>query len=331
MRIALVLPGLTESNLRLAKQLGVTDIVSSLPREERRGPVWKFRPLLGLRKTVEDAGLTLSVIESIPIPDRVKLGQAGRDEDIDHFCQSLRNMGAAGIPILCYNWMAVFNWLRTSFTTRVRGDALATSYDHELMQRGPLTRAGMVTEDQLWESLAHFLGRVVPVAEEANVKLAMHPDDPPLSPIRGVGRIMTTPDNFQRVLDLVPSPMNGITFCQGCFAEMGVDIPATIRHFGLQDKIFFAHFRNLRGTAAHFTETFHDDGDTDMFAAMQAYYDVGFEGPMRPDHVPTFEGDANARPGYSLWGRLYAVGYMRGLIEAVEKTRQCQSTAAASG
>jgi len=321
MKIALVLPGLTESNLRLARQLGVTDIVSSLPADQRRGPVWEFQPLLALRKRVEDAGLTLSVIEVMPVPSRVKLGQAGRDEDIENYCQSLRNMGAAGIPVLCYNWMVALGWLRTSLTTRVRGGAQATSYEHELMQRGPLTEAGIVTEEQLWRSLEYFLKIVVPVAEEAQVKLAMRPDDPPLSPIRGVGRIMTSPENFQRMLDLVPSPVNGITFCQGCFAEMGIDIPETIRHFGRQDRIFFAHYRNLKGTALHFTETFHDDGDTDMFAAMQAYYDVGFEGPMRPDHVPTFEGDDNARPGYSLLGRLYAVGYMQGIIEAVEKTR----------
>ncbi|NLG51355.1 MAG: hypothetical protein GX552_14705 [Chloroflexi bacterium] len=132
---------------------------------------------------------------------------------------------------------------------------------------------------------------------------------------------MTSPENFQRLLDLVPSPNNGITFCQGCFAEMGVDIPATIKHFGSQKKLFFAHFRNLRGTATNFTEMFHDDGDTDMFAAMRAYFDIGFDGPMRPDHVPTVEGEGNDRPGYTLMGRLFAVGYMRGLIEAIEKTR----------
>ncbi|NLG51356.1 MAG: mannonate dehydratase, partial [Chloroflexi bacterium] len=129
-----------------------------------------------------DAGLTLSVLERIHIPDRVKLGLPGRDEDIDNFCQSLRNMGAAGIPILCYNWMAVLGWLRTSVSTRVRGDALATSYDHSQMQRGPIPETGIVTEEQLWESLEYFLRAVVPVAEEAGVQLAMHPDDPPSHP-----------------------------------------------------------------------------------------------------------------------------------------------------
>ena len=321
MRIGLVLPGGTESNLKLARQMGVTDIISSLPREARTGPAWEFQPLLILRKRIEDAGLTFSVIETLPVPESVKLGLPGRDEDIDNWRKSLRNIGAAGIQIICYNWMVGFGWLRTSFTTRVRGGAQATSYEHDLMQKGPLSELAPVTEDQLWDSLEYFLRAVVPVAEEADVKLAMHPDDPPLSPIRGIERIMTSPENFQRMIDLVPSPVNGITFCQGCFAEMGIDIPETIRQFGRQNRIFFAHFRNLTGTAESFCEMFHDDGDTDMFAAMKAYYEVGFDGPMRPDHVPTMEGDDNSRPAYSLLGRLYAVGYMKGLIEAVEKTR----------
>jgi len=159
----------------------------------------------------------------------------------------------------------------------------------------------------------------VPVAEEAGVRLAIHPDDPPVSPIRRIGRILTSPEAMQRVINLVPSPVNGITFCQGCFAEMGADLPAEIARFAGQGKLFFSHFRNLKGDRYHFTEMFHDDGDSDMYAAMRAYIAAGFDGPMRPDHVPTLEGDDNARAGYSLLGRLFAVGYMRGLIEAIEK------------
>jgi mannonate dehydratase len=318
-KIAMVLPELSESRLKLARQIGVESIVTMLPEDQRQGPVWEFLPLVALRKKLEDAGLGWSVIESMPISDRVKLGLAGRDEDIDYWITSLRNIGAASIPIVCYNWMAGFGGLRTSFTTRVRGDALATSYDHALMERAPLTPYGEVPQEQLWDALGYFLRAVVPVAEEAGVKLALHPDDPPLSPIRGMGRILISPEAFQRVIDLVPSPANGLTFCQGCFAEMGANLPATIRHFGRQGRIFFVHFRNLEGTATHFQEMFHDDGQIDMLAAMRAYQEIGFDGPMRPDHVPTLEGDDNSRPGYSLWGRLYAVGYMRGLIEAVEK------------
>ena len=318
MRIALVLNPLTDVNMRLARQIGVTDIVAALPPEQR-GPVWDFMPLLQLRKRVEDAGLTLSVIESIPITDRVKLGLPGRDEDIENYCQSIRNMGAAGIPILCYNFMAVFNWMRTSTGTRGRGGALVTSFDYNLVKNAPLTEAGQVFDQRMWDNFEYFLTRVVPVAEEAGVKLALHPDDPPISPIRGLARIMRSVDAFKRVIEMVPSDHNGITFCGGCFAEMGADLPATIRYFGERGKIFFAHFRNVKGTCPAFVESFHDDGDVDMAAVMQAYLDVGFEGPIRPDHVPTLEGEDNDRPGYTMLGRLFAVGYMKGLLDALER------------
>ncbi len=145
----------------------------------------------------------------------------------------------------------------------------------------------------------------------------MHPDDPPLSPIRGLGRIMRSVENFQRLLDLVPSPVNGITLCQGNFTLMTDDLPSVIRHFGQQGKIFFVHMRDVRGVPDNFVETFHDDGKTDMLACMRAYRDIGFDGVYRPDHVPTMEGDSNEHAGYSSIGRLFAIGYLRGLEQAV--------------
>ncbi len=318
-KIALVLPELSESKLKLAQQMGVDGIVAGVPLNEK-GPVYSFEGFLHLRKRIEDAGLKWFVSEGIPVSDRIKLGLPGRDEDIENFIKSLRHMAAAGIHILCYNWMAVFGWLRTSLTTRVRGGALSSSYEHELLRDAPLTAAGIVTEEQLWASLEYFLKAVVPVAEEVDVKLAMHPDDPPVSPLRGISRIMSSPEAFQRLIDLVPSPVNGITYCQGCFAEMCADVPATIRHFGSQNKLFFAHFRNVRGPATNFVEILHDEpGNADMFAAMQAYYEIGFSGPMRPDHAPILEGEDSSRPGYALLGKILAVGYMRGLMEAIEK------------
>jgi mannonate dehydratase len=185
------------------------------------------------------------------------------------------------------------------------------------MQNAPLTEYGVVTEEQLWENLHYFLERVIPVAEKANVKLAMHPDDPPLSPIRGLGRIMRSIENFQRLVDLIPSSVNGITLCQGNFALMTDDLPAAIRQFGQQQKIFFVHLRDVRGTPQKFEETFHDDGQTDMLACMRAYREIGFDGVCRPDHVPTMIGDSNEQAGYSSIGRLFAIGYLKGLREAV--------------
>ena len=165
--------------------------------------------------------------------------------------------------------------------------------------------------------MLRWLQRIVPVAEEAKVKLAMHPDDPPLSPIRGLGRIMRSVENFQRLLDLIPSPVNGITLCQGNFTLLTDDLPSVIHHFGAQEKIFFVHLRDVRGTPDQFVETFHDDGQTDMLACMRAYRDIGFDGACRPDHVPTMEGDSNEHAGYSSIGRLFAIGYLKGLREAI--------------
>lgn len=317
-RFALYFRDYSEANMRLARQIDVMDAVAGRPILDE-GPVWNYIPLLRFKQHFAAAGLNLSVIESIPISDRIKLGLPGRDEDLDHFCQSLRNMGAAGIPILCYNWMSVFGWFRTSFNLRSRGEALVSGFDNDLVKDGPPAYEEEVTEERLWDSLDYFLKAVVPVAEEAGVRLAMHPDDPPMSPVRGVGRIMTSVDNFQRLIDLYPSPNNGITFCQGNFAAMGADIPAAIRQFGEQDRIFFVHFRDVHGTVPKFVESFHDDGDNDMVAAMRAYVDVGFDGPMRPDHTPTLEGENNDFPGYMLYGRLHAIGYMKGLLQAVSQ------------
>jgi mannonate dehydratase len=159
------------------------------------------------------------------------------------------------------------------------------------------------------------------VAEKAGVKLSMHPDDPPITPIKGVSRIMRTVPNFQRLVDMLPSACNTITLCQGNFTLMTDDLPSVIRKFG-KDKISFVHFRDVEGVPTNFRETWHDAGKTDMLATMQAYKDIDFDGVLRPDHVPTVEGDSNENAGYSAFGRLYAIGYIRGLHEAVYGKRK---------
>jgi mannonate dehydratase len=213
--------------------------------------------------------------------------------------------------------MAGFNWVRTSTTTVSRGGSLVTSFDYRVAQQLPPPETGPISEEELWENLQYFLQRVLPVAEKAGVKLSMHPDDPPISPLRGVGRIMRSIDNYQRLLDMAPSSMNTITMCQGNFTLMTDDLPGAIRHFGRQDKISFVHFRDVKGTVEKYEETWHDAGKTDMLECMRAYKEIGFEGVLRPDHVPTVEGDSNQNAGYSSFGRLYAIGYIRGLRQAV--------------
>jgi mannonate dehydratase len=312
-RIAEVLPPQRGPLWRLVQQCGVQSVVGVM--DSTRPVPWSHDSLLHLKTGYEDAGFRLEVIESRPPLDKAKLGLPGRDQEIDTACELLTNMGRLGIPVWCYEWMAAFNWVRTSTTVPVRGGALGTGYQHELMQNAPHTEHGVVSETRLWDNLAYFLERVIPVARAAGVKLAMHPDDPPLSPIRGVARIMRSVEAFQRLIDLDPSPVNGITLCQGNFTLMTPDLPAAIR--GFRDRIFFVHFRDVRGKPESFVETFHDEGQTDMLACLQAYRDIGYDGVLRPDHVPTMEGDDNSAPGYSSVGRLFAIGYARGLIQAV--------------
>ncbi|WP_053376135.1 mannonate dehydratase [Paenibacillus sp. FJAT-27812] len=328
MQLAEVFPSQPSRLWHLAKQLGVDHAVGGLPWEEKLEKPWDLMPLIRMKQRFADFGLALTVIESMPPSNEIKLGTSGRDAEIEVFQQFITNMGAAGIPVLCYNFMAQFNWFRTSTTTRTRGGALVSSYDHSLMKDAPLTEAGTVSEEQLWENLQYFMERIVPVAEQAKVKLALHPDDPPITPIRGISRILTSAAALQRAINLVPSEYNGITLCQGTLATAGEHIPSVIRQFAKQDKMFFVHFRDVKGTPEKFEETFHDDGQTNMLEAMHAYYEVGFSGPARPDHVPTMEGEDNANPGYELLGRLYGIGYIRGLMEAAEAARAAKGTVA---
>lgn len=316
-RPALVLPPTPDERWELAKQMGVTDAVIH-PLEIGDGRThWEYDDLLGLRNWLENDGLSFSVIEgSVPLTDRIRLGKDGWDEDIAEFKRFLRDCGEVGIPVVAYDWMAGVRWARTGVHVTARGGSLVTEFDSTKVDTSPTHLAAKATHGDLWTALEHFLAEVGPVAEEAGVKLALHPDDPPRSTVRGIPRIITSVEAYERVFDSYDSDYNGITFCQGNFAAMGVDIPSVIRRFG--DRINFVHFRDVTGDADGFVETWHDNGPTDMLAAVQAYRDVSFEGPMRPDHVPTMAGEDNSNPGYHMNGRLFAIGYMKGLSERTD-------------
>lgn len=317
--IAEALPPKPTALWQLCQQAGVSQAVGGLPTEDQCGQEqpWDLRPLQRMKQGYEEGGFTLSVIEARPPLEKTKRGQPGRDEEIAAVCTLLENMGKIGVDVWCYEWMAGFNWLRTSTTTVSRGGSMVTSFDLALAQQMPPPETGPISEEELWENLAYFLQRVLPVAEKAGVKLSMHPDDPPISPLRGVGRIMRSLENYQRLLDMAPSPMNTITMCQGNFTLMTDDLPSAIRHFGRQEKISFVHFRDVRGDVRKFEETWHDAGKTDLLECMKAYKEIDFNGVLRPDHVPTVAGDTNTNAGYSSFGRLYAIGYIRGLRQAV--------------
>ena len=323
--------GMDERRIAFMKQLevfgavgGINPKLSGLADAE----AWHPKALTANKDAWQQAGLTLNVIEGPAyLGTKTKLGLAGRDEEIASFITFMKNLKLhAGIDVICYNWMPVVSWYRTKMDAVGRGGALVTAFDYEDVKNLPVTEYGEVSKEALWKNLEYFLKAVVPEAEKIGMKLAMHPDDPQVDSIKGISRIMTSVPNFKRMLNIIKSPSNGITMCQGNFSLMGADIPTTVKDFG-KEKIHFVHFRNVRDLSGKtpstkFEETFHDEGQIDMYAAMKAYYDIGFKGPIRPDHVPTMAGDSNEHPGYSNIGSLYAFGYMRGLMQAIgNKTR----------
>jgi mannonate dehydratase len=314
--------GVQERKMELSRQMGVTGAVSpSNPGMAGLNDIkpWEYEALAAVKEAYAKRGLTWRVLEGTPQLDKAKLGIEGRDEQIDNFITLIRNLKRVGVDTICYNWMPVISWARTDMARLGRGGALVTAFNYDAIKDQPLTEYGEVTEDMMWKNMEYFLKAVVPEAEKHGIKLALHPDDPPIPKIRGIARIMCTADAFKKLIDLYPSPNNGLTLCQGTFATMGEDIPEVIRYFGKRNKIFFVHFRDVRGDRWNFEETFHDEGKTDMYQAMKTYFEVGFKGPMREDHVPTVSGDSNEHPGYSEYGTLFAIGYIKGLIEAARK------------
>lgn len=294
--------------VELAKQMGVLGGVGGAGRR-----------VAETKKAYENAGLEWTVLEGVNLT-RAQLGVEGRDENIDTFIALIRECSEAGMDVICYNWMPAVSWSRSDTARIDRGGSLVTAFDYEDIDQSLTEFGDDFSHDRLWENMEYFLHAVVPEAERLGVKLALHPDDPPVERLRGIPRIITSVDALKRVTEIFPSPSNGLCFCQGSIASQGedVDVPAAIRYFGERGNIHFVHFRDVRGTPRNFVEAWHDDGHTDMHAAMQAYFDIGFRGPIRPDHVPTITGyEENTHPGYNDLGTLFAFGYIKGLMEAV--------------
>jgi len=302
---------LSEERVSYIKQLGVNDVVIHTPRlpGDRQ---WEYDDLLNLRKQVENAGLRLGAIENVPTHfyDKIMLGLPGKEEQLSHMQNTIRNMGKAGVPIFGYHWMPNSVW-RTP-NKEVRGGALATAFDLDLAKKD-LTHGRVYTEDEMWDNYAYFIKAMVPVAEENNIKMGIHPDDPPVESLGGIARIFRNFDGFRRGIEIIDSPSNGLEFCQGCWSEMGEDVYAAIHYFGSRGKILYVHFRNVIGTVPKFKESFINEGDTDMYKAMKAYKESGFKGILIPDHVPHITVDS----GWSYIGRAFAIGYMSALLEVV--------------
>ena len=324
---------------------GVRGVVSAL-YDVPVGEPWPRDGLARLAETVDQAGLALSVVESIPVHEDIKLGRPTRDRLIDNYGESVRHMGECGIPVLCYNFMPVFDWTRTDLALVLDDGSTALAYDDDALSRIDLTRGTgdlpgwataysadeltalldayrAVSPEQLWEHLEYFLERVVPVAESVGVRMAIHPDDPPWA-IFGLPRIITSGAALARLVRLVDRPANGVTLCTGSLgAEPANDLPAIARTLGGLGRVHFAHCRNVRITGhRQFHETPHPSalGDVNMHAVLEALAEVGFTGPMRPDHGRMIWGE-RGRPGYGLHDRALGATYLYGLWEGITRQR----------
>lgn len=327
---------------------GVVPALHTLPA----GEAWPLDMITDMKREIEAAGLTMECIESVNVHEDIKLGNENADRYIDNYIESIRNLGKAGVRVICYNFMPVFDWTRTDLAMDMGNGATCLSYNGKQIEgKSPedmfreidensngyampgweTERMGEikelfkkykgVTEDDLVENLRHFLRRIAPACEDCGVKTAIHPDDPPWG-IFGLPRIIKNAADLERLLSLVDSDINGITFCTGSLgASKDNDLPAMIRKFG--DRIYFAHLRNVLRRDGWFNETSHlsSDGSLDMYEIVKALYESGFDGYIRPDHGRMLWGE-KARPGYGLYDRALGAAYINGLWEAVSKSER---------
>ncbi len=281
-----------------------------------RGNVLHAEDLERIVEQLDDFGISLAVVLLPQGRDsqywNARLGRAEREQEAEDVRETLRVIGDFDVPVVEWTWSVPDVYGSTRGTGR--GGAGVRRFDYDAVKDvGPVEPEEAMDADTMWERLLWFLRRIVPAAEEADVRLALHPHDPPTPWLRGEARIIGSIEGLQHLVAQVPSPANGLNFCQGTIAEMGVDVIDAIRWFGQRDRINHVHFRNVKGSVPRFDESFIDDGDTDMLRAMRAYHEVGYRYAMMPDHTPRVAGDTR----YGHRGRAYALGYMRALMDAV--------------
>lgn len=329
---------------------GVKGVVWSL-HNKVAGEKWSAEDIKELQQQVDPYNLHIEVVESVNIHEDIKLGLPTRDKYIENYIETIKELSKIGVKVICYNFMPVFDWIRTDLFKELPDGSTALFYEKSLiegnnpselvervMKDENFTLPGWepermeqlnemleayknVDEEMLWDNLKYFLEAVIPVAEKYNVKLAIHPDDPPW-PVFGLPRIVINEENLGRVLALVDSPSNGLTFCSGSLgANPANDLPAIVRRYG--DKIHFAHVRNLkRFDNGDFIETSHkmSDGSVDMFGIMKAFHEIGYTGYIRPDHGRHIWGEV-CRPGYGLYDRALGIMYLWGIWDSLEQTK----------
>lgn len=296
----------------IARQCGVRHGVVRLP-EENGFDVTKSEHWEQVHKQFSDFGIKPVVIEPMPnyLHDHIKAGDEKRDESIDKVIQMFPIMEKLDIRTICFNFMAHIGWTRTTTGIQERGGALVTGFSIKDFKK---TDAAM-SEEMLWANYTYFIKAVLPYAEKYGITLALHPDDPPLARLGNVSRIMVSADNIERALKIVPSENLGITMCQATYLMMGEDLYKVIPRF--KEYIKFIHFRNVKGNKFKFQETFHDNGEIAMGDILRLYDRLGIDVPIRVDHVPTMLGETAETAGYGAMGRLYAIGYLKGLLENI--------------
>ena len=295
-----------------AKQCGVEHGVIRLP-EDAEFDITDFSHLEKVYKRFVDFGIKPIVIEPMPneLHNHIKIGDEYRDECIEKAIKMFEYMDKLDIRTICFNWMAHIGWLRTNISIKERGDALVTGFNIDDFK--PIDKK--ITSDELWDNYSYFINAVIPYAEKYNVRLALHPDDPPLAKLGDVERIMVSYENIKKAINIVDSPNLGVTMCQATYCMMGEDLYKVIPE--LADKIFFVHFRNAVGNKFKFRESFHDNGIIEMANIMKLYQQCNVDVPIRVDHVPLMAGEKQETAGYTALGRLYAIGYLKGILEAI--------------
>lgn len=314
------------------------------------GEVWSRESIADLKKRTEDAGLAFEVIESVPVHEDIKLGKPTRDRYIENYCENIRRLGEAGVKCICYNFMPVFDWTRTDLAhVREDGSTCLAYFQEQVDKVNPLksdsdltlpgwdasyTREQLssvvaeynaMTAEDLWANLQYFLERIIPVAAENDINMAIHEDDPCWS-IFGLPRIITDEKNLDRFLKLVDDPHNGLTLCTGSLGcSCQNDVVKMAAKYAAMGRIHFVHMRNVKILPDGFEESGHlsKDGSLDMYAIVKALYDNGFDGYVRPDHGRMIWGETG-RAGYGLYDRALGAAYLNGLWEAVEKAARQQ-------
>lgn len=306
---------LTDEHLAFARQVGAEDIqlnTPNLPGDSR----WELDDLVALRRRAEDHGLRLIALENVPIRfyDRIMLGSDDRTAQFDHMAATVSNMGRAGIPILGYHWMPNGVW-RTCRDTIIRGGAVSNEFRLGDAAEAALTHGRKYSAEEMWDSYDWYMDRILPVCEEAGVRMALHPDDPPVRSLGGIARLFGSFEGFRRAMESHPSPMHGLDFCHGCWSEMrgGEGVLDAIEWFGTRGRILYVHLRDVQGCADDFRECFIDEGNSDVPAVVRKLREVGFNGFILDDHVPHLVNDSP----YGHRGRAYAIGYIRGLLDAI--------------